>query len=117
MAAMSVLSQSNISQSEIFICLDPSNLNKATIQEPCYYRTIDDVLPELHATKYFMIIDMKHEFWQVTLDQASSLLATFNTHYGRFCFTRLVFGLNVAGNACQWKLDNVYSLVFKELLE
>ena len=81
------------------VCLDPSNLNKATTREPYYYRTIEDVILKLHAAKYFTIIDMKCGFWQVALDKASSLLTMFNTPYGRFCFTRMPFGLNVAGDA------------------
>ena len=83
------------------VCLDPSNLNKATTRETYYYRTIEDVIPELHAAKYFTIIYIKCRFWQVTLDKASSLLTTFNTPYGRFCFTTMPFGLNVAGHAFQ----------------
>ena len=43
------------------VCLDPSNLNKATTREPYYYRTTEDVIPELHTAKYFTII--RHEIW------------------------------------------------------
>ena len=64
------------------VCLDPSNLNKATTKEPYYDRTIEDVIPELHTAKYFTIIDMKCGFWQVAFEKASSLLTTFNTPYG-----------------------------------
>ena len=67
------------------------------------------MIPELHTAKYFTIIDMKYGFWQVALDKASSLLTTFNTPYGRFCFTTMPFGLNVAEDAFQQKLDEVFS--------
>ena len=83
------------------VCLDPSNLKKATTREPYYYRTIENLIPELHTAKYFTIINMKYGFWQVALDKASSLPTTLNTPYGRFCFTRMSFGLNVAGGAFQ----------------
>ena len=46
-------------KSKLQVCLDPSNLNKATTQEPYYYCTIEDVIPELSNAKYFTIIDMK----------------------------------------------------------
>ena len=52
---------------------------------------------------------MKCRFWQVALDTYSSLLTTFNTPYGKFCFTRMPFGSNVAGDALQWKLDEVFT--------
>ena len=90
------------------VCLDPSNLNKANTREPYYYRTIEDVIPELNTAKYFTIIDMKCGCWQVALDKASSLPTTFNTPHGRFCFTRMPFGLNVAGDAFQQKLDKAF---------
>ena len=56
-------------KSEIRVCLDPSNLNKATTQEPYYYWTIEDIIPELHEAKYFTIIDMKCGYWQLVLDK------------------------------------------------
>ena len=46
-------------KSKLRVCLDLSNLNKATTREPYYYRTIEDVIPELSNAKYFTIIDMK----------------------------------------------------------
>ena len=52
---------------------------------------------------------MKCRYWQVILDKESSLLTTFNRPYGRFCFTRMPLGLNVLGDAFQWKLDEVFS--------
>ena len=41
--------------------------------------------------------------------EESSYLTTFNTPYGKFRFTRMPFGLHVAGDAFQYKLDVVYS--------
>ena len=69
------------------------------------YLTIEDVIPELHEAKYLTITDMKCRYWQVILDKESSLLTTFNKPYGRFCFTTMLFGLNVMGDAFQRKLD------------
>ena len=63
----------------------------------------------MSSAKYFTIIDMKWGYWQVPLNEESSYHTTFNTLYGRFRFTRMSFGLNVAGDAFQCKLDDVYS--------
>ena len=52
---------------------------------------------------------MKEGKWQVSLNEESSYLTTFNTSYGRFRFIRMPFGLNVAGDALQCKRDAVYS--------
>ena len=87
-------------KSKLHVCLDPSNLNKAA-REPYYYCTIKEVITELSNAKYFTIIDMQWGYWKVPLDEESSYLTTFNTPYGRFRFTRMTFGLNVAGDAFQ----------------
>ena len=43
------------------------------------------------------------------LDKESSYLTTFNTPFGRYCFTCLPFGINVSGDAFQRKLDTIYN--------
>ena len=52
---------------------------------------------------------MKIGFLQAILDAESNLLTTFHAPYGRFCLTRMPFGLNVAGYAIHWKLYKVLS--------
>ena len=53
-----------------------------------YTLTIDDVLPEMHTSKYFSIIDAiaRSGYWIVPLDNRSQLLTTFNIFgFGRCC--------------------------------
>ena len=91
-------------KSKIRVCLDPSNPEKQLFKN---LTTTGDFIPELHEAKYFNIIDMKYGYWQVILDKESKLPTTFNTPYGRYCFTRMPIGLNVLGDAFQQKLDEV----------
>ena len=76
------------------LCLDPKDLNKY-IKRPLHYTpTIDDILPDLHDSKFFSVIDAKSGYWNVPLENKSQLLTTFNTPgYGRYCFLRMPFGL------------------------
>ena len=94
---------------KIRICLDPTNLNKACEREPYYYRTLEDVLPNLANARVFTVIDLKRGYWHVPLSEESSMLTTFNTPYGRYRFTRMPFGINVAGDAFIRNLDAVLS--------
>ena len=49
--------------------------------------------------------DAKSGYWSVVLDTDSQLLTTFNTPFGRYCFKRLPFGLNVSQDVFQAAMD------------
>ena len=79
---------------KIRLCLDPRPLNKAL--KRCHHPipTIGDVLPELSNAKVFTKVDCSNRYWQVKLDDESSLLTTFNTPFGRFKWKRMPFGIS-----------------------
>ena len=56
-----------------------------------------------------MVCDCKKGYWHQELDEASSFLTTFNTKFGRFCYTVMPFTLTVAGGIFQQKLDQCFS--------
>ncbi len=93
---------------KVRLCLDPKDLNKYIRREHYYNRTIDEILPRLHNKTYFSVIDTKKGYWHVELDAESSLLCTFNSPFGRFKFNRLPFGVKVAQDAFQQRLDHSY---------
>ena len=93
------------------LCLDPKDLNKAIKRNQWYNRTVDDVLPELANSKYFSVLDAKSGYWHVPLDKESSLLTTFNTPWGKYMWLRLPFGLTVAGDVFQERLERVLKSV------
>ena len=67
---------------KVHLCLDPKDLNKNIRREHYYSRTIDEILPQLHGKEYFSVADTRKGYWQVELDEESSLLCTFNTPFG-----------------------------------
>lgn len=75
------------------ICLDPIHLNKAIVREHFLMPTPEEITSKLAGNEIFSVIDMKNGFWQVKLDEESSLLCTFNSPFGKFKFNRLPFGL------------------------
>ena len=89
------------------LCLDPKDLNKAIKRNRWYSRTIDDILPELTGSKYFSLLDAKSGYWHVPLDRDSSFLTTFNTPWGKYRWLRLPFGLKVAADVFQERVDRV----------
>ena len=55
-----------------------------------------------------MVCNCKKGSWHQELDEASLFLATFNTEPGRFQYTVMPFGITVAGDVFQWKLDQCF---------
>ena len=74
------------------ICIDPRPLNEVLQRETFPLPTIDDLLPELANGKLFSKVDLSNGYWHCELDEASSLITTFVTTYGRYKWLRLPFG-------------------------
>ena len=90
------------------LCLDPKDLNKYIKRQLHYTPTIDDILPDLHDSKFFSVIDAKSGYWNVPLENKSQLLTTFNTPgYGRYCFLRMPFGLISSQDIFQRCMDDL----------
>ena len=98
---MAVVRKSN---GRLRLCIDPQALNSALMREHFRLPTLDDVLPELANAKIFSKLDVKEAYWHVRLDEASSLLTTMITPFGRFRWIRLPFGLKVSSEIFQRKL-------------
>ena len=79
----------------IHLCIDPHYLNLA------FKRS----LPELSKAKVFSKVDLKERFLQVELDKESSKLIVFHTPWERYRFHRMPFGITLALEIFQMKLD------------
>ena len=75
------------------LCLDPRHVNKAIQQrEHFHLPTIEDISTRLTGAKVFSTLDANHG-WHIPMDPASQQLTTFNTLLGRYCYTRMPFGV------------------------
>ena len=90
------------------LCLDPRDLNKAVKREHYKIPTAQEISSHLATKKVFSTLDLKDGYWQVQLDNHSFLLCTFNTPFGRYCFTRMPFGLTSASEVFQKKNESVF---------
>jgi len=77
---------------DLRVCIDPKPLKRERYQIP----VIDDVLPDLAEARVLTKVDLASAFWQLELDDESSLLTTFATPHGRYRWLRLPFGLCVS---------------------
>ena len=76
------------------ICIDPSQTINKAIRRPKYtIPTIEEKFPQLTKAKVFTILDVSEAFQTVVRDEESSLLTTFQGPNGRYCYTRMPFGI------------------------
>ncbi|XP_064641926.1 uncharacterized protein K02A2.6-like [Lineus longissimus] len=95
------------SDGSLRICLDPQKLNKSLKRCPHKKPTIEDINPALARCTVFSKLDAKAGYWAIPLEEESQLLTTFRTPFGRYCWTRLQFGLAVSQDIFQSRMDDV----------
>ena len=65
----------------------------------------DELSSKLAGATAITVVDCSKGYWHEELTEESSLLTTFNCSQGRYRFTRMPFGVSVAGDVFQRKLD------------
>ena len=91
------------------LCLDPRDLNKSIKREHYKIPTMQEIASEFAGKTVFSTLDLKDGYWQVQLDEESSLLCTFNSPFGRYRFTRMPFGIKSASEVLQKKNEEAFS--------
>ena len=89
----------------IRLCIDSRPLNTALKRSEYPIPTIETLLTQIGKAKVFTLTDIKSAFWHVPLDTESSLLTTFNTSLGRMKWNRMPFGIIVAPDEFQTRID------------
>ena len=106
-----VESKDKLGNLKLCICLDPTNLNKAIVREPYHFRTPEDIAHLLAEACVMTVCNCKKGYWHQKLDEASSYLTTFNMELGRYRYTVMPFGITVAGDVFQRKLDQYFGQI------
>ena len=96
------------SDGSLRVCIDPKDLNEALQREHYPMNNLENVVTYLEGAQYFTVLDANAGYWQLKLDDESSKLCTFNTIYGRWRFLRLPFGLNVAPEIFQRRMETLF---------
>ena len=103
-----VESKDNQGELKLRICLDPTNLNKVVTMEAYHFCTLEDISHMLADAWILTVCNCKKGYWHQKLDEASSYLITFNTEIGKYRFAVMSFGITVAGDVFQYKLDECF---------
>ena len=96
----------------IRICVDLTKLNQSVYREHHILPSVEQSLAQLKGETIFSKLEANSGFWQIELTKESSLLTTFITPFGRYCFNRLPFGITSTLEYFQTKiLQGIYRIV------
>ena len=103
-----VLKKNQSPDIDVRITMDPRNLNTALLREYHPINTVDDVMTRLHGCKFFTAFDANSGYFQLQLDDESTMLTTFNTPFGRYKYHRLPMGISSAPEIYQRKMMEIF---------
>ena len=92
---------------QVRICVDLTRLNESVCRERHILPSVEETLTQLGDAQVFFKIDANSGFWQVKLDENSSLLTTFITPFGRYCCNWLPFGITSTPEYFQKKMAEI----------
>ncbi|KAL4007109.1 Rho guanine nucleotide exchange factor 40 [Sarotherodon galilaeus] len=92
---------------KVRICSDLTELNKYVMREKHPLPSVEHTLGQLAGAKVFSKLDANAGFWQIPLSRDSSLLTTFITPFGRYCYNRLCFGISSAPEHFQKRMVRI----------
>ena len=87
--------------SEVHVCGDYRQANKAIKREHHPIPTVDELLQEMSCTTKFSKVDLKAGYHQILLDKESRSITTVITHRGLFRYKRLPFGISATSAVFQ----------------
>ena len=92
---------------DVRICEDMRQANKAIVRERHPIPTIDEVLLDLNRSTVFSKLDIKSAYHQIELTEKSREVTTFISHLGLYRYKRLMFGINSATEKYQQILQQI----------
>ena len=96
-----------IAADKVRICIDLWHLNMVVPRERYIIPAISQVLAKLSGSVCFSKLDGSGGYRQLALDEESSKLTASITHLGRFCMTRVPFGISSASEIFQRKMEEL----------
>ena len=103
--------------SELHLCLDLHDLNRAICCNHHKMPTVEEVAHKFANSHYFTKLDACHGYWSIVLDEESSLLTTFYSPFGgnASCIFPLVWSVHRTSSRRRWTSSSKSALDVSEL--
>jgi len=92
---------------DVRLCVDLTKLNQYIVRPRYLLPTVESTLAKLKDAKIFTKLDANSSFYQIKLAKESQILTQFLTPFGRFCFTRLPFGITSGSEVFQERINSI----------
>lgn len=89
------------------LCIDYRKLNSITIDDKQPIPRIQDVIDQLHNSKFFSTLDVTCGYWHVPIDPVDVSKTAFVTHNGHYEWLVMPFGLKNAPSTFQRIIQKV----------
>ena len=76
------------------LCLDPNDLNAHIKREHYHLPHKSKIVADMAGAQFFSKLDASQGFYQMQLDEASTILCTVTTPYGRYSVKRMPYGIS-----------------------
>ena len=93
--------------SDLRICEDMRQANRAVQRERFPIPNLDLTLEQMNGAKVFSQLDLRSSFHQIPLEKDSLYLTTFACHNGLYRYKRLFFGINSAPETHQRIIQHI----------
>lgn len=97
------------SNHKIRLCIDPRDPNEALMRPHHPMRTVEEVASQMSNASVFSVLDAKSSFWQIKLDNESSLFTTALHLLADNVFCACHVSINSASEVFQWAMEQIFS--------